>query len=294
MRTWQVLAGQKDMVRFFVTEKRLLPIDVRAVHSGHTPLLSLAAYRSVGLGLSLYAEQVALLCRTSGGQAVIGTIALHALCRCRWDETSNMFGPWQHSCGMPPEAAPAPSAHRPNPMRCRPLTDMATMLVDLGADLRATDAYGNDIVAVAAEAGDHGFWDSLMTWLPDAWDRCSPPAPSLPLYNVSHIAWRAPQEALSGAAAQVQRTCWPSAPRSNPICPVAQYRRAPSQGAGLAAAHLCSPGPHAAAAARGAGDSALQWHDGAHPLQLHLRRHAAIHHPRHWAAHSGGLQPPHH
>ena len=41
----QVLAGQKDMVRFFVAEKRLLPIDVRAVHSGHTPLLSLAAFR---------------------------------------------------------------------------------------------------------------------------------------------------------------------------------------------------------------------------------------------------------
>jgi hypothetical protein len=40
-----VLAGQKEMVRFLVVEKRLLPIDVRAANSGHTPLLSLAGHR---------------------------------------------------------------------------------------------------------------------------------------------------------------------------------------------------------------------------------------------------------
>ena len=132
----QALANQHGMVRHLV-QSGLLPVDVRAGGAADlTPLLALST---------------------------------ESCCFPTDARSRDLRGPTLHTCGAHSE----PATHAGERPRCVPTLPMALLLLELGADLHATDRNGACILAVSAQRGfRNSLFRQLVERFPELLDRC--------------------------------------------------------------------------------------------------------------------------
>jgi hypothetical protein len=132
----QALANQHGMVRHLV-ESGLLPVDVRAGGAADlTPLLALST---------------------------------ESCCMPTNTRSRDLRGPTLHTCG----AHSAAATHGGERPRCVPMLPMALLLLELGADLHATDRIGACILAVSAQRGfRNSLFRQLVQRFPELLGRC--------------------------------------------------------------------------------------------------------------------------
>jgi hypothetical protein len=96
----------------------------------------------------------------------------------------------KHTCGL----TSAPGMMAP----CAPLTDMARLLLELGADVAAVAACGACVLAIAASAGKEGLWDYLTAY--------GSYAKHVPLVELARVPVHAGQVLLGLVAAYLSRS----------------------------------------------------------------------------------------
>jgi hypothetical protein len=134
--TKQALANQHGMVRHLV-ESGLIPVDVRAGGAADlTPLLA---------------------------------ISTESCCLPTDARSLRLRRPTLHNCGAFSEAA----THAGERLRCVPMLPMALLLLELGADLHATDRNGACILAVSAQRGyRNSLFQQLVQRFPELLGSC--------------------------------------------------------------------------------------------------------------------------